>query len=476
MARGRGRTHTSGGTLLREGSRGFEARQTAGGPARGVGRAPAGRGGPEAIFGRSAFASASAMRFSSEDYDLEDLKEAMTHIGHRIAEEGLEQGGDAADAARTRADAFLAAVNKAKTKEALERLWDDMPEEEQPAAIDPRTRAGRRHSARVLGIPIPDKDPYFEWATRHKNYNQILRNALDTGRRGIIAYGPPGGGKNAYMEQVASALAMPYFEIDMSQSDEIDELIGRTGLRDGNTVAEPGLITRAACAKGGAFIVLNEAVETPRGQMTALHNLVGSGFDPDKRYLTVKSSSGEVFRYKVDPDTIIAFTYNPDRSDRRMHQALSERCVAMAFEYGSEEEEAKRVATRVAASIGPIMGWDLDPELRDEKGEQVGVDKQLPALVEECLKDVRCFRRLRTMYHEDALEHYPGTRALVAFTAQRLLEQKPPDSDEVDDSVTLAAMTLDFLFHQGSDPADRWESLVRVFADQYEEIEDTRGV
>lgn len=420
----------------------------------GLGLSPA----EEALYPNAGVAAREAMRYSADDYDAEDLRAALERTASRMGDEG-----------------FVEALAKAETKDELQKLWDSIPEDERPGGASPITLAVRHKAARVLGLPIPERDPYFSWDTRLFNYNSLIRNSLDMGRYGMSFYGPPGTGKNSYINEVASALGMPVYEVNFNAGDDLEELIGKTGLDKDGTKVELGPVTRAATAKGGAMIVFNEIVEAPRGQLTSIHDMVGSGFG-GKRWITIKSSSGEKFRYEVDKDTIFALTFNPDRADRRPHAALAERCLGLGFEYGSEESEAHRVASRVVATIGDVMEWEFDPSKTDGDGERVGIEKQLPTLVDEVLKDVRCFRKLRMMYHEDQLQHYPGTRSVVGFTCQRLLEQKPADSNEEDDSAALAAMTLDFMFDQGEAPEKRWEDLVRIFADQYPEIQDTHGI
>src|ERR1035437_1857193 len=203
-----------------------------------------------------------------------------------------------------------------------------------------------------LGVPIPQNDPYYYWSFSVGLAQNLLANAIANGHRAFSIYGPAGTGKNTFIKQAFAALTkQPVFEMDVASSDELEAAIGYDGIdvvegEDGSvaskTVEKRGKLTRLA-AKGG-IIVLNEITELPRGQLTAIHDMIGSGLGDGERYIVIKSSNSpdKEMMLPVHPDTVLFFTYNPERSDRRPHEALLSRTLNLHLGHGDEEEEIGR--------------------------------------------------------------------------------------------------------------------------------------
>lgn len=412
------------------------------------------------IYPDRAAALAEQARFTRDDWEIEDLRDAL----------GEFAGEDAG---------VQAQIAKATTKEELEKLAEAYPQEDSIGSPGPITKAVRRGTARRLGLPIYEPDPHFIWDSRLGSFAALFKDDIDTGRRGFGLSGEPGTGKNSFVYELSAVTGMPVFEVDFAAGDSMRDLLGDTGLKDGNTTLTVGLLSEALCAKGGCIGVYNEVVEAPRGELTYLHNVFGSKANQrDNRFITFKSpEGGTATRMEIDPDSLNVATWNPDKADRRPHQALARRMSVFTFTHGTEEEEARRLSHMVYPMVGEIMQgvtadaggdaseWTYDPfkTKTDDQGEQVPVplEEQCPRLYEECQRAAKLARSMRTLYAEDRVEHNMDATTLASFVSTVLLQSQH------DDAVTLAAMKLDFMFPQTTAPADRWDELVEVMNDTY---------
>lgn len=406
-------------------------------------------------------------RFTRDDWDLEDLRSVL-------ASEGFA-GTDAATVAK---------IQKAKTQEDLEKIAGAYPEEDGPQALPgPITLAVRRGTARRLGLPIYERDPHFIWDDRLGSFAGIMKNDLEIGRRSFGLSGEPGTGKNSFVYELSAVTGQGVFEVDFAAGDSMRDLLGDTGLEDGNTVLRVGPLSQALSAKGGCIAVFNEIVEAPRGELTALHNVFGSKADQrHSRFITFKSPEGDTAtRMEVDESSLTFATWNPDKADRRPHQALARRMSILTFDHGTEEEEARRLSHMVYPLVGEVMRdlagqsgadpseWAYDPDrtktVKADDGSDevvpVPLEEQCPRLFEECARASSLARRLRTMYQEDQVEHLMDSTTLASFVSTILLESGH------DDAVNLAAMKLDFIFPQNQSPEDRWDQLTEAMQDVY---------
>lgn len=416
------------------------------------------------LYPNRAAALAEQARFTRDDWDMDDLRGVLEDF--------------AADD-----PAMLAKIQKAKTQAELEKIAEAYPEEGSLGSPGPITKAVRRGTARRLGLPIYEPDPHFIWDSRLGSFASLLRNDLDTGRRSFGLSGEPGTGKNSFVYELSAVTGQPVFEVDFAAGDSMRDLLGDTGLKGGETVLSVGPLSQALCAKGGCVAVFNEIVEAPRGELTSLHNVFGSKADQTtSRFITFKSpEGGDATRMAVDADSLCFATWNPDKADRRPHQALARRMSVLTFDHGTEDEEARRLTHMVYPMVGEIMQglaaqsgedpaeWTYDPfktktaKTDDGSTETVPVplEEQCPRLFEECQRGAKLARTLRTMYQEDMVEHNMDATTLSSFISTIVLESGH------DDAVTLAALKLDFMFPQTTRPEDRWDQLVEAMNDVY---------
>lgn len=331
-----------------------------------------------------------------------------------------------------------------------------------------------------LGLPIPQEDPHYYKSREVKEATLIMHSAMANGGRCFTIYGPPGTGKNTFIKQsFAQRVKMPLFEIDVGSSDELEAAIGYDGLEvqrsdDGTqiaseTVEKRGKLTLAA--QRGAVIVLNEITELPRGQLTMIHNMIGSGIGDNERFIVIKSPSAKEkeMMIPVHPDTVFFFTYNPERSDRRPHQALLSRSVNIHMGHGDEKNEAQILMHRVNAVLEKNKEFQ---KKRKENGKGAEVS------LEEVEDTVKFMRVLRTAYENDHLAHEPDMRTSVMFEAARLIEVEKDEKkkDDEKNGVIPALGQLDFMFDQTKKPKTRRLALQNYAANHYDECKDMKDV
>lgn len=367
-----------------------------------------------------------------------------------------------------------------KILEELNQIADPLAREDRMYELDfdglpKQLLALREKTSTTLGLPIPE-DPGMVIDSDLANTQRVVINALSQGRRTFGFYGPQGTGKNTFADMLASHSGMPVFEIDCSQSDDFNEMLVAPTLREGEkggTIkdSEVGPLLKAASAEGGAVIVFNEIVEAPRGQLTAIHNLIGSGVAGKQRYYTAKTSSGKNTRIPIDDQTIFVLTWNPDREGRRPHAALSSRMVNVAFDHPDEEAEVERTAVRVWDSIGTKLAakqnWKYDSDAVDERGERVPISKQIPELAEMLRPDVQFARMLRVEYYGGDLDHCADSRTMVTYSSSRILD-KFSEHEDTRKTATEANLHLwDFVTPQDGKREERFNSLLKHARDVY---------
>lgn len=330
-----------------------------------------------------------------------------------------------------------------------------------------------RDVADSLGVPIPEEDPYYCWSFDVGLAQNLLANALANGHRSFSIYGPPGTGKNTFIKQAFAALThQPVFEMDVASSDELEAAIGYDGIDvvegdDGSvaskTVEKRGKLTRLA-AKGG-IIVLNEITELPRGQLTAIHNMIGSGLGDGERYIVIKSpnSPDKEMMIPVHPDTCFFFTYNPERSDRRPHEALLSRTLNLHLGHGDEKAEADILSARTNAVLANNKEFIAARE---------AAGKPTTLTAEDVKPTVGFMRTLRAAYRDDGLQHEPDMRTAVMFEACRQAE----DAKGRKAGILFVLHQLDFMFDQSMDtPQERMSQLQKYASNFFSEIEDMGG-
>ena len=240
---------------------------------------------------------------------------------------------------------------------------------------------------------IPTSDPaYVAGQTQLMMAAHLgLRWRLGFGCMGI--YGVPGTGKNALLREAAATLGVPMFAIDLSAGLDLVELVGGTALVSGTTVERVGKITW--WGQRGALLVLNEIQAVEPSMQTLLHDLVS------ERRVVIPSLEGPPQAIRLHPGTFVAVTWNPFQG-RMPEPALLSRLGAVEFPQPSQADEAKILASRLAAA---------DPELARPPAELV--------------RDVALFTDLRQLYDQQELALFPDMRFALNFVAHRIAAGLP---------------------------------------------------
>jgi len=441
----------------------------------------------EALFAATA---APPLHFDPAEVEEDPLRAILTRLAKRK--------GDAD---------MLKALDKAKGVDALLEIYESKRSEPGfPKSDHPINLAVRLAGAEREGLWIPQPDRGFLWTQELARCNALVRSSLGQGDRTFGLYGDPGTGKNSYAYELAAAFGMPVYEVDFSEGVDMDQLLGTTGLAvergdDGGvatkTVAELGPLARAAKIKGGSVIVLNEIVEAGKGQLTALHNAIGSGssqhmetdeegnavFRPRERFITVKTPAGGETTVEVDPNTIFVLTWNPGRESRMPHEAMLSRTLCMRFGYGTEREETERQALNVYTRVhGLYQDQPYKPGLTKTDNNRpvpVPISEQIPDLSDEVKKDVRLARELRQMYYNGDIDIYPDARLLTRFSGDRI-ELMNRAKDDPNPAARLhalkaAASQLTVLFDQSYQMEEIHQQLDNILANHYTEIQDDLG-
>ncbi|MGH2355438.1 MAG: AAA family ATPase [Chloroflexota bacterium] len=251
---------------------------------------------------------------------------------------------------------------------------------------DPEERA-------VWDAAVPTSDPaYIAGQVQLMMAAHLgLRWRLGFGCIGI--FGAPGTGKNALLREAAAIWRVPLFAVDLSAGLDLVELVGGTALLSGSTVERVGKITW--WAQRGALLVLNEIQAVEPSMQTLLHDLVA------ERRVVIPSLEGPPQAIKLHPGTFVAVTWNPFQG-RMPEPALLSRLGAVEFPQPSQADEAKIIASRLAAA---------DPELARPPAEVV--------------RDVALFTDLRQLYDQQELALYPDMRFALNFVAHRFAAGLP---------------------------------------------------
>ncbi len=243
------------------------------------------------------------------------------------------------------------------------------------AAIPPRL-GGQLSQALNLAAFIPPVDPDFEINEDTEKALRTISAALQTNDpafKAFFLFGKPGSGKNTILEQLAASVktvdasgnvrqGIPYYEADITEDTNVDDLIGGTVIEGGSTYWRPGPLSIALMS--GSVCSLNEIVRRPKAA-TLLQSIM------EKREIQVKTPDGGFVKVPVHAASIVAMTGNPgaDRDPDRPGAAAFTRTIPIKVEYGTKEERMRRAAGRYSRRIGaanPIKGVaKLDVKARD---------------------------------------------------------------------------------------------------------------
>jgi MoxR-like ATPase len=296
----------------------------------------------------------------------------------------------------------------------------------------PEEVSEREQAAKALGIGVPeckiDMDDEgnsigeYELGDAERTKFDIVRNRMALGQRGYIFRGPPGSGKDTFLEQVASIMHMPIQKFNIGPTFSLEDAIGGDGLKTSRVENKDGTVSQSpesAQIEGPLARALRQPVvvviQEPEGfenEMVRLHSVFGDNVgSPETRYLTFNSSSGEQ-RLDVHPDAIIAFTFNSGKEDVKFKTALHDRACNLDFEYPEAEDEARRYSKMITRMMTREAIEQEAPELAREYTP------------EEVMPVVRYMETLRAahMTNPDTFIEMPGSRQGVHCYCDLLLQ------------------------------------------------------
>lgn len=346
-------------------------------------------------------------------------------------------------------------------KSPLAVLMFGVDKNDQPLGPPEDFKEACQRSADELGVPVAEVNPNLIMTPQLSRFGAMIRDWTDMGGRSYGLYGPHGTGKNAFMDQIGATLGMAVVEMDFGEGFTVQDAIGATGLgpvqtSDGTwiqgTTEEQGKLTRLSTHK--VIAVCNE-VESQRNQLESLHNLLGARFgEPDRRFVTINSPSGNAMNIQADPDFALALTWNPGREDARLKEATMDRLLAMEFTYGSPEEEAEKVAKQLTARIGGKEGF-------------LGRD----VTVEDVLPDIKFAAVCREAYNQNELEYQMGFRKILQYSGIRLLQKQ----ENKEDATATALECIKFAIAQNDTDENKVELLSRLAHEAYVDVIDNGG-
>ena len=194
-----------------------------------------------------------------------------------------------------------------------------------PGAENIEVRVFERTS---LSLPV---DPQYVF--RKDELKLILAYlCTETDGDGLYLHGPFGAGKTSLAKQVLARLNWPTLMTSWKKSSEIDDLVGRTGAKYGDTIFELGPL--ALAMKHGYALIINEI---DRGMAD---NLIGLNDILDGGYLLIKETGEIIERH---PDFRLIVTGNSGGmgdasgqyigSVRKLDPAFLDRFVFLHIDY-----------------------------------------------------------------------------------------------------------------------------------------------
>lgn len=335
----------------------------------------------------------------------------------------------------------------------------------------PEEIAERKEAASALGAEIPEiKIAFDDEGKSVGEYDlnddlqekfEIVRNRLAFGQRAFAFRGPPGSGKGEFAKQIAAIREQPAVEFNVGPDFAWEDAISGDGLEaeivNGQpvttTVGKLGAIAEAV--QHPCVLIINEA-EGMQNEAVRLHSMLGDNIaDPDSRYITLNSVNGDR-QVKVHPDCIIALTYNSGEEDNRFKTAVHDRVCNLDFEYPSEQEEAKRIATIVS------RGMQADDEIPEELRRDYTPEEVLPI--------VKLTRQLRDAHRTDpeSFVEIPGARQSAHLFADLI----QTGYNGADDPIGTMHQTLGYLLpgSENMTPEERQLHLREQMGDVYQEL------
>jgi len=220
----------------------------------------------------------------------------------------------------------------------------------------------------------------FVMTSSAKALQQRLRVAETAGKLAVLMSGPSGSGKTYVAEQVLAAAGRTVYSAEISDSTTLSDLLVRPTVTGPSALGwSEGPALRAA--REGAALILDEFdLASPR-LMGGLHSLLDTG--------RVRLLSGEVVQ--AARGFVCILTCNGLRASKgrySTHQistALSNRCIFLACDYLSAEDE-----------IAILSKYGTDAQARIVRGD---------------------LEALRVMFEGGTLQHAPSPRMGAAVVA-----------------------------------------------------------
>ncbi len=149
----------------------------------------------------------------------------------------------------------------------------------------------------------------------------------------LLLKGPTGCGKSRFVEAMAAALRRPLVTVACNDDTSATDLIGRYLVRGGDTIWQPGPLTRAV--REGAVLYLDEIAEAREDVIVVIHPLT------DHRRELFIDKTGE--HLVAPPDFMLVVSFNPgyQRRFKELKPSTRQRFVALAFDYPEAAVEAE---------------------------------------------------------------------------------------------------------------------------------------
>jgi MoxR-like ATPase len=205
----------------------------------------------------------------------------------------------------------------------------------------------------LYGHPeCPAVDPDYIFHYGHVAETLVALACVPTHR--IWLGGPRGTGKTKFAEQIAARTSRPFFRVNFNRATEASEVIGDTGLRNGNTDFVFGPVA-AAVVTPGALLLLDELTYGSPGNVASLNALLerkGAHLRLPRTDRTLVPAEG--FAAFVADNT---FGYGDASGEYAARQIIGSDTrdrisFAIAFDYLSAADEAKLLRAIVQRDTG----------------------------------------------------------------------------------------------------------------------------
>jgi len=164
------------------------------------------------------------------------------------------------------------------------------------------------------------------------------------GRLPLLLKGPTGCGKSRFVEAMAAARGRPLVTVACNDDTSATDLLGRWLIRGGDTIWQPGPLTRAV--GDGAVLYLDEIAEAREDVIVVIHPL------SDHRRELYIDKTGETLA--APPEFMLVISFNPgyQRRLKELKPSTRQRFVALTFDYPEPSVEAEIVAVEGGCDPG----------------------------------------------------------------------------------------------------------------------------